>query len=93
MMHGWGFYGGGLGWVGMILGGLFTLIVIVLLILFIVWIIRRMSGHRMGGNYWMQGGPGGPGGPSAKDILQMRYAKGEITQEQYQQMLAELNKQ
>ncbi len=93
MMHGWGFNGGfgGFNWVGMIVGGIFSLIIFVLLILVIIWIIRRMSGRSMGGYHYMQGG--GMGGPSAKDILQMRYAKGEITQEQYQQMLTDLNKQ
>jgi putative membrane protein len=91
MMHGWGFYGGlgGFNWIGMIVGGIFTLIILVLLILLIIWIIRRLSGRHMGGYHYMQGGMGGQ---SAKEILQMRYAKGEITQEQYQQMLAELNK-
>jgi hypothetical protein len=32
-----------------------------------------------------------PGQPSAKEILQARYARSEITREQYQQMLGDLN--
>ena len=91
MMHGFGFYGG-YNWIGMIVGGIFTLIILVLLILLIIWVIRRLSGHYAGGYHYMHAG-GPSGGPSAKEILQTRYAKGEITQEQYQQMLAEINKQ
>ncbi len=92
MMHGFGFYGGGFNWIGMIVGGIFTLIILVLLVLLIVFIIRRLSGHGPGMyRHMYAGGPGG--GTSAKDILQERYAKGEITQEQYRQMLDEINKQ
>ena len=80
-----GFYNyGGFGWIGMILGLVITVIVIVGLVLLVVWAVRRMS--RNGGMSATQT----PVGQSAKDIAQARYAKGEISREDYQQILSDL---
>ena len=84
MMWRYGYHG--FGGIGMILGGLFCLAVLVGVILLIIWAIRRMSGHHNPVNMTHAEGP------SAKEIAQMRYAKGEITREEYQQILAELSK-
>ncbi len=84
MMHGW--YGG-FGWIGMIIGAIFWLALLVGVILLIVWGIRRM-GHNPAGH----SGMAPSGGSSAKDILQARYARGEITREEYQQMLEDILK-
>lgn len=78
-MHGWYGYG----WVGMILGTFILLAIIVGVILLIVWAARRSSN------------PAGPNNlpverSSAKETLQIRYARGEITREQYLQMLADI---
>lgn len=86
MMHGW--YGGGMGWIGMIFGGLFSLALLVGLILFIIWAIRRMSK----GSGPAPAAPAAQGQNAAKEILQARYARGEITREQYQEILADLDK-
>jgi|AMWB02.1.fsa_nt_gi putative membrane protein len=87
MMHGWYGYSGGLGWVGMIFGALFSLALLVGLILLIVWGIRRLAG----GNHQHAAPPAQVQSP-AKEILQARYARGEITREQYQEILADLEK-
>jgi uncharacterized membrane protein len=58
------------------------------LILLVVWGIRQMSRSSGHSNIVQPG----PGGLSAREILQVRYARGEITREQYQQMLADIEK-
>ncbi len=81
MMHGW--YGG-IGWIGMILGAVIWLALLVGVILLIVYGIRRLS----------RGSSSAPASQksTAKEILQERYARGEITRDQYQQMLEDLGK-
>ncbi len=81
MMHGW--YGG-FGWIGMILGAVIWLALLVGIILLIVYGIRRLS-HNAGSATSSQKS-------TAREILQERYARGEITREQYQQMLEDLSK-
>lgn len=81
MMYGWM---GGYGWIGMIIGLVFWLVVLGGLAWLIVWAVRR-SGT---GNYASQT----PAGISAKEIAQQRYARGEITREQYQQLIEDLNR-
>jgi putative membrane protein len=44
----------------------------------VLWAVRRTSSGRAGGPR------------TAKEVLQMRYARGEITREQYQQMEKDL---
>jgi len=87
--YGMGF-AGPLGWIGAIIGVLIVIAVIVALVLFIVWAIRAASGRQ---NHHMVQSlpPQNVGGSTAKEIAQARYAKGEITREEYQQILADLN--
>jgi putative membrane protein len=70
-MHDWT----GWGWGGMWLGPLFMIIPLVLLIVAVVALVR-----------WMGGGGGNGGGRvrTARDILDERYARGEIDREEYQ---------
>lgn len=83
---GYGAFGGlgALGWIGAILNLVFTLAVIIALIALIVWAVRRAgAGH----------GPSGaarPGGQSAREIAEARYARGEISREEFQQILNDL---
>ena len=78
MMWGWpnmmgGFFGGGLGWIGMIFCFIFFIAIVIGVILLIVWLVRRpgyivtdkTSAHSL-------------------EILKERYAKGELTKEQYE---------
>ena len=62
------------GWIGLILNLVFWVALIVGLLLLVVWGIRRARV------------PAAPGQPTAKEILQAKYARGEITREQYQLM-------
>ncbi len=77
-MMGWG-YGmmGAYGWIGMI----FNLLILAGVIILVVWAVRRFT----------ERGSGQSGSQSARDIVQQRYARGEITREQYQQMLNDLH--
>ena len=75
---------GGFGWIGMILNLVITIGVIVGLVLLVVWAVRRMSGNSA------QPGSQNLTGQSARDIAQVRYAKGEINREEYQQILSDL---
>jgi putative membrane protein len=62
-------------------GVLFNVLVLAGIVVLIVWAVRRFST------------PSNPpnSGPSPREILQARYARGEITREQYQQMLSDLS--
>jgi len=88
MMGGSGFGFGGLGLIGMILNLVITVGVIVGIVLLVVWLVRRLGSE--GGA--LQAGRGPKAGqPSPREILQTRYASGEITRDQYQQMLSDLS--
>ncbi|RIK32554.1 MAG: hypothetical protein DCC56_01720 [Anaerolineae bacterium] len=79
-MMGGGMMGfGGLGWIGL----LFNLVIIVGIVILVVWAVRRFTN---GTSNWNQLS----GMQSPREILQSRYTRGEITREQYQQMLSDL---
>ena len=73
-----GYYGmmGGFGWIGMI----FNLVILIGIVVLIVWAFNRFSSG------WNQSTKN----QSPREILQARYARGEITREQYQQMMKDL---
>lgn len=75
-MMGYGWDGGALGWIWMF-GGL---LVIVAFVVLIVWAVGAVS----------RGGPGReperpPERPTALDILRERYARGEISEQEFEQ--------
>jgi putative membrane protein len=84
MMGNFGY--GGMGWIGMILGLVITIAVIIGLVLLVVWAVRRMSENSA------QPGFQTASGQSAKEIAQARYAKGEISRDEYQQILSDLGR-
>ncbi len=84
MIRNFGFLGP-ISWIGLIINAIIVIAVIVLLILLIVWAVR---GLRRGPVSTVTPTPPSM---SAKDVAQMRYARGEITREQYQQILADLD--
>ena len=71
----WGLYG----WVGLVVNLVFW----IGLILLVVWIVRKI----FAGSSSVQVGVSSSG---AREILDMRYARGEITREQYEQMKADI---
>ena len=88
MMCGFGLCGfggfGALGWIGVILNLVFTLAVIIALIALIVWAVRRAgAGHD-------QSNAARPGGQSAREIAEARYARGEISRDEFQRILNDL---
>jgi putative membrane protein len=85
MMWGWpnmmgGFFGGGMGWIGIILSFIFFILIIIGIILLIVWLVKRVA--HSGIEYKT--------GTKALDILKERYAKGEITKDQYESIKKDL---
>ncbi|MGC8879127.1 MAG: SHOCT domain-containing protein [Anaerolineae bacterium] len=87
-----GFWGGlcngfaGYNPVGVAFGWLVTIALVGGLVLLAIWLVRRIGGHAPAG------APGNPSsfGGSAMEALQLRYARGEITREQYLQMRDDL---
>jgi putative membrane protein len=87
MMGGFGTGWGGLGLIGLILNLAITIGLLVGLVLLIAWLWRRISSGEQTAVVQQQSTV--PEN-SPKEIIQVRYARGEITREQYQQMLADL---
>ena len=90
-MHGFGFnYFGGMGtfgWVGMIINLVLSIVMIAAVVYFIVWLIRRGSVREQS---LSDSGYPGARQPSAREILDTRYARGEITREQYLMMIEDI---
>ncbi len=83
MMGGYGGYGA-FGWIGMILNLVFTVAVIVGIVWLVIWAVRR-AGNGTPASF------GQPAAPSPKEILQARYARGEISREEYLSILEDLS--
>lgn len=79
MMMGYG-YGSSMGWLGMGLGMIIHLAFSALIIMAVIWMFKTV--FRGGCRTYSQTG--------AVDILKERYAKGEITSEEYHGMRKEL---
>jgi putative membrane protein len=88
MMGGFGSGFGGFGLIGLILNLVITIGLIVGLVLLIAWLWRRVNA---GGPAWAAAQRSAAAEISAEEILRIRYARGEITREQYQDMLADLS--
>lgn len=82
MMWGYGDGWGAWGWLWMVMGSLFMLSFWVGIVLLIIWGIRALT----------RGEARPPRGePTALDIARMRYARGEITREQFEQLKRDLS--
>jgi putative membrane protein len=77
MMWGWPMMG--FGGFGMIFGFIFFVAIVIGVILLIVWLVRR-PGYNITDKT----------GTHSLEILKERYAKGELTKEQYENMKKEL---
>ncbi|MDH3228741.1 MAG: SHOCT domain-containing protein [Alphaproteobacteria bacterium] len=69
LMHGGGY------WLGMGLHGVFWIVLVAVIAVMVIWAVR--SGRRQ------YGGAAAGGGPNPREILDARYARGEIEQEEY----------
>lgn len=70
----------GWGWGGMIVGGILMLLFWAAIIALIVWVVRTLSR------------PSGASSTSTPlDIAKVRYARGEITKEQFEQLKKDLS--
>jgi putative membrane protein len=76
-MMGWGF---GMGWFGLIMMGVFWILIIVAIIFLIRWLVvsSRAGSH------------GQKGEETALEILKKRYAKGEINKEEFEEKKKDL---
>ena len=75
---------GSFGWIGMILGLVIMIALITGFVILVIWAIRRMSGNSNHIQYPVSKEL------TAKDIAKTRYAKGEISREEYQQLLSDM---
>jgi putative membrane protein len=78
MMNGFGF--GGMGLFGGLIGLIFNLAIIIGIVILIVWAVKRFTNGNLSTNV-----------QTPREILQTRYVRGEITRDQYQQMLSDLS--
>jgi len=82
-------FGYGCGWwqpfgtTGMIINLVIGMLLLAGIVWFAIWAVRRVSVRSAYSGSFT--------GQTPREILQMRYARGEIAREQYQQMLTELN--
>jgi putative membrane protein len=78
-----GYWYGGLGWIGVIINLLVSVAAITGLVFLIIWIVKQLSSGNSGMkiNY---------AAPSAVEIAKERYARGEITREEFQKLLEDL---
>lgn len=86
MMGGWGY--NPLGWIGMLL---MWLIPVGILVLAIFGVIALLSGSLSSSQGRLDTYRQSEDQLTAREILQMRYARGEISREEYQQMLSDIS--
>ena len=75
----------GFGWIGMILGLVVTIALIIGFVYLVVWAVHRMSGNSV----YTQS----PNSTelTAKEVAKVRYAKGEISREEYQRLISDIS--
>ena len=83
---GWGGYGG-YGLIGGIIGLVVTIAILVGLVILVIWVVRRITSSQHG---FLPPMSQNDNHLSAGEILAQRYARGEITREQYKQMLEDI---
>lgn len=87
MMGGGGMMGGfgSFGWVGWIINLVITIGVIVGVVLLVMWLVRQFANGSSKTNL------AGPQQDTPLDIAQSRYARGDITREEFQQISNDLS--
>lgn len=86
-MMGGGMVGSGFGLYGLF-GMLFNIAILVGVVVLVVWAVQKFTGlsdgSRSVGKRYSQA-------PSARDILDQRYARGELSREEYQEKLHDIS--
>lgn len=84
--YGYGDMMGG-GWFGGVMMLLFGVLIIAGIVMLVIWAVRASGGHTSGG---MTSHPGVAGHHEAVAIAKKRLASGEITKEQYDEIMRSL---
>ena len=71
---------GGFVWIGMILGLVVTIALIIGFVYLVVWAVHRMSGNSVYAQF------SNSTELTAKEMAKVRYAKGEISREEYKRL-------
>lgn len=82
MMHWGNGFSSPFGWIMMIIGMLFWIAILALIVVGIVYLVRYMGAAGSP--------PRGQIGENALDVAKRRYASGEITKEQYEELKKDL---
>jgi uncharacterized membrane protein len=94
-MMGGGMLGGGLGSFGLVgglIGLLFNIAILVGIVLLIVWAVQKFSRSTNSGSLTIAPKGSATGHSlSAREILDIRYARGELTREEYQTILSSVS--
>ena len=69
-----------MGLFGGLIGLLFSLAILIGIVVLIVWAVKRFTGSTLTSS-----------APSPRELAQARYARGEITRDQYQEILQDLS--
>lgn len=85
--YGFGSFGES-GWIGWIVNIVLTVGILIGVIWLVVWAVRRLTSSQSGS--YFSSGRADSGMNTARDILQTRYARGEITRQEFQQMLEDI---
>lgn len=88
MMWDWMGGTGGAGWLWMLGWWVFVLVLLAVAVLAAVWLARNLGGDRSDPT----GVTGGEAGPSAsaRETLDLRYARGELSRDEYRQARRDL---
>ena len=87
MMPGFGSFGN-MGWIGWIINIVLIVGVLIGVVLLVIWAVRRITTNQSGSS--LSSGHSNSRMTTAREILQTRYARGEISREEYQQMLEDI---
>jgi putative membrane protein len=64
---------------------------LVMMVVVILWIFLLLGREGCKPPWWQPGGPAGGGSESAQDILKKRYARGEITKDEFDRMKKDID--
>lgn len=73
----------GAGGVGVVVWMIFGLLLLALLVVAVVWLVRQVSPNSGGPSDQQRTPSSGPASGSAREELDRRYARGEISREEY----------